>query len=45
MVKSTKMRWAWHVARMGERIVAYRVLVRKLDTNDHLKDLGVDGSM
>jgi hypothetical protein len=29
MVKSRRMRWAGHVARMGERKGAYRVLVGK----------------
>jgi hypothetical protein len=29
MIKSRRMRWAWHVARMGERRNAYRILVGK----------------
>ena len=29
VIKSTRMRWAGHVARMGEERVVYRVLVRK----------------
>ena len=29
VIKSRRMRWAGHVARMGERRGAYRVLVRK----------------
>jgi len=29
MIKSRRMRWAGHVALMGERSVAYRVLVGK----------------
>jgi hypothetical protein len=29
MIKSRKMRWAWHVARMGENRNAYRILVGK----------------
>jgi len=29
VIKSRRMRWAGHVARMGERRVVYRVLVRK----------------
>jgi len=37
------MRWAGHVARMGERRGVYRVLVRKLRERDHLGDPGVDG--
>jgi hypothetical protein len=27
LIKSRRMRWAWHVARMGERRGVYRVLV------------------
>ena len=29
VIKSKRMRWAWHVARMGEERGAYRVLVGK----------------
>jgi hypothetical protein len=29
MIKSRRMRWAWHVARMGENKNAYRILVGK----------------
>jgi hypothetical protein len=29
MINSRKMRWAGHVARMGEKRKAYRLLVRK----------------
>jgi hypothetical protein len=29
MIKSRRMRWAGHVARMGEKRIAYRVLVGK----------------
>jgi hypothetical protein len=29
MIKSRRLRWAGHVAQMGERIGAYRVLVGK----------------
>jgi len=29
VVKSRPLRWAWHVARLGERKVSYRVLVGK----------------
>jgi hypothetical protein len=29
VIKSRRMRWAGHVARMGERRNAYRILVRK----------------
>jgi len=31
MIKSKRMRWARHMARMGERRVVYRVLVWKLE--------------
>jgi hypothetical protein len=33
VVKSRRMRWAVHVARIGERIVVYRVLVGKTEGN------------
>jgi hypothetical protein len=33
MIKSKKMRWAGHVARMGEKRNVYRLLVRKLEGN------------
>jgi hypothetical protein len=29
MIKVRRMRWAWHVARMGEKKNAYRILVGK----------------
>jgi hypothetical protein len=29
MIKSRRMRWAWNVARMGERRNAYKILVGK----------------
>jgi hypothetical protein len=44
-IKSRRMRWAGHVARMGEGIKVYRVLVGKSEGKDHLKDQGVDGRM
>jgi hypothetical protein len=37
------MRWARHVARIGERIGVYRVLVGNLRERNHLEYLGVDG--
>ena len=40
VIKSRRMRWAGHVARMGEERGVYRVLVGK---PDHWGDLGVDG--
>jgi hypothetical protein len=43
VIKSRRMRWVMHVARMVERTGAYRTLVGKADGRDHLKDPGVDG--
>jgi hypothetical protein len=31
MIKSRRMRWAGHVARIGEKMNAYRLLVGKLE--------------
>jgi hypothetical protein len=42
-IKSRRMRWAGHVARMEERRGVYRVLVGNLREIDHLEDPGVDG--
>jgi hypothetical protein len=39
------MRWAGHVARMGEEIKLYKVLVGKPEGGDHLEDQGVGGNM
>jgi len=36
------MRWAGHVARMGERKGVYRVSWGNLKERDHLGDTGVD---
>ena len=43
MIKSRRMRWAEHVARMGERRGVHRVLVGNPERKDHLGDTGVDG--
>ena len=43
VIKLRRMRWVWHVARMGERRGAYRVLVGKLEGRNHFEDPGVDG--
>ena len=37
------MRWTGYVARMGEKIGTYRVLVGKPEGKRHLEDPGVDG--
>ena len=42
VIKSRRMRWAGHVARMGEEKGVYRVLVGMRE-RDHLEDPGVDG--
>jgi hypothetical protein len=41
-LKSRRMRWAGHVARMGERRGAYRALMGKPEGRNHLEDPGVD---
>jgi len=43
VIKSRRMRWAGHVARMGENMGVYRVLVGKPDGKNHLGDPGVGG--
>jgi hypothetical protein len=40
---SRRMRWAGHVARMGERRNAYRILVGKPEGKSHWEDQDVDG--
>jgi len=43
VIKSRRMRWAGHVARMGEERGVYRVLVGKPEGRNRWGDLGVDG--
>jgi hypothetical protein len=43
VIKSKRMRWAVHVARMVERRGVYRILVGKPEGKNHLGDPGVDG--
>ena len=43
VVKSRRMRWAGHVARMGEGGVVHRVLVGKPEGKRTLGDPDVDG--
>jgi hypothetical protein len=43
--KSRRMRWAGHVARMGERRNVYRILMGSPNEKAQLKDQGVDGGM
>jgi hypothetical protein len=44
-IKSRRMRWAGHVARMGEGRNVYSVLVGKHEGKDHSEDRGIDGRM
>jgi len=43
LIKSRIMRWAGHVARMGEERGVYRSWWGKWREGDHWGDLGVDG--
>jgi len=43
VIKSRRMRWAGHVARMRKRRGVYRVLVGKPEGRNHWGDPGVDG--
>jgi len=42
-IKSGRMRWLGHLARMGDRRGVYRVLVEHLRERDHLEEPDVDG--
>jgi hypothetical protein len=44
-IKSRRMRWAGHVARMEGYRNVYRVLMGKPEGKSHLRDQGVDGRM
>jgi hypothetical protein len=44
-IKSSRMRWAGHVARMGEGRNVDRVLVGKPEGKNHSEYQGVDGRM
>jgi len=43
VIKSRRIRWAEHAARMGDMRNAYKIWVRKLEGKSHLEDLDVDG--
>jgi hypothetical protein len=43
VIKSRKMRWEVHVARLGERRGTYRVLLGNLKERDQLEEPGLDG--
>ena len=42
-IKLKRMRWMRHVAGMGDRRSAHRILVGYLRERDHLEEIGVDG--
>jgi hypothetical protein len=44
-IKSRRMRWAGHVARMGVERNVYRVLVGKPERKRPLENKGVDGRL
>jgi hypothetical protein len=44
-IKSRRMRWAGHVARMGDGRNLYRGLLGKTEGKNYLEDQGVDGRM
>jgi len=43
VIKSRRMRWAAHVAHVGEKSGVYRVLAGKPEERDHWGDLGIGG--
>ena len=43
VIKSRRIRWAVHVARMEDRRGSYKVLIGKPDGKKHLEDPDVDG--
>jgi hypothetical protein len=43
MIKSRRMIWAGHVARMGEKSNAYRISVGKPEVRYHWEDQDVGG--
>jgi hypothetical protein len=45
MIVPRKIRWAEHVAFVGERKCSYTVLMGKPEGRDHLERLNVDGRL
>jgi hypothetical protein len=43
VMKSKRIRWVGHVARMGDIRNAYKILVGNLQKRDHLEDLVIGG--
>jgi hypothetical protein len=45
MVKSKRLKWASHLARMGYMRNAYKILVGNLKGREHFGNLDTDGSI
>jgi hypothetical protein len=45
VIKWKTMRWVGHVAYMGERRGAYRILVGRPEGRNHLRDPDIDGKV
>jgi hypothetical protein len=45
VIKSRRVRWEGHVARVGQTINAFNTLVGKPERRDHLEDLGLEGKI
>jgi hypothetical protein len=43
VIKSRRLRWAEHIAHIGESRGAYKVFWGNLKEGDHLKDRGING--
>jgi hypothetical protein len=43
VIKSRRIKWAWHVAHMGEKSDVYRAFVGNLRARYNLGDPGIDG--
>jgi hypothetical protein len=43
MIKSRRMRWAGHIAHVGEKKNAYRILMGRQKEKDHWEDQGIGG--
>jgi hypothetical protein len=43
MIKLKRMRWAMHVAHMGEE--KYRILMGIIEQKDNMENLGIDGKI
>jgi hypothetical protein len=45
VIKSRRMRWAVHIARIGAMLYAHNILVATLKGRDHSENLSVDGDV